>query len=179
VGTHSNITLANAATLVDGAVYDITFNGWDNLGNAAATVTSTSVTYDVTTAAVVGYSADNVIPSEQIVQADDGSGIINIEFKVKDDVAGSFTLTAFEYSVDDGSTWNAPANGDASGCLSGQWENYGSYTSSTSFAAGNAYSFTFNTKHSDVSGLDDVEQSDRPPVLVQVTDKEENSFERV
>ena len=47
-GAHANITLTNAPTLVDGAVYSIAYNVNDLAGNAAVTITNTSVTYDVT-----------------------------------------------------------------------------------------------------------------------------------
>jgi len=44
-GAHNNITLGNNPTLVDGSVYDITFNCSDAAGNAATTITSSGVTY--------------------------------------------------------------------------------------------------------------------------------------
>ena len=44
-GAHNNITLTNNPTLVSGAVYSIAFNCTDAAGNAATTVTNTSVTY--------------------------------------------------------------------------------------------------------------------------------------
>jgi hypothetical protein len=47
-GTKTNITLTNNPTLVDGTVYSIAFNGTDNAGNAASTVTNTNITYDIT-----------------------------------------------------------------------------------------------------------------------------------
>ena len=46
-GAHANITLANAPTLVDGAVYSISYDVTDLAGNAAVTITNTSITYDV------------------------------------------------------------------------------------------------------------------------------------
>ena len=45
-GAHTAITLANDPTLVDGAVYTVSFDGVDLAGNAASTVSNTSVTYD-------------------------------------------------------------------------------------------------------------------------------------
>ena len=47
-GAHTNITLASPPTLVDGAVYTISFNGSDPAGIAATTVSNTGITYDVT-----------------------------------------------------------------------------------------------------------------------------------
>ena len=45
-GAHSSITLTNDPTLVDGAVYTVSFDGVDLAGNVATTVSSTSVSYD-------------------------------------------------------------------------------------------------------------------------------------
>ena len=45
-GVHTAITLTNDPTLVDGAVYTVSFDGVDLAGNAASTVSSTSVSYD-------------------------------------------------------------------------------------------------------------------------------------
>src|SRR3989339_1160788 len=47
-GAHTNITLANNPTLVNGAVYSVTFEGTDNIGNSALPVVNTGVTYDIT-----------------------------------------------------------------------------------------------------------------------------------
>ena len=47
-GAHTNITLANNPTLVDGSIYSIAYNATDPSGNAATTVTNTNITYDVT-----------------------------------------------------------------------------------------------------------------------------------
>lgn len=46
VGAHNSITLTNNPTLVSGTIYDVAFNCTDAAGNAAATVTNTSVTYN-------------------------------------------------------------------------------------------------------------------------------------
>ena len=48
-GSHNNITLTNNPTLVDGAIYTLSFNATDAAGNAAPTVSNTGVTYDVET----------------------------------------------------------------------------------------------------------------------------------
>jgi len=50
-GAHTSITLTNNPTLVDGAVYTVSFNGIDASNNAATTVNSTLVTYDVSSPA--------------------------------------------------------------------------------------------------------------------------------
>lgn len=46
-GTHTDITLTNNPTLVDGTVYTVSFNGGDGF-NPATPVNSTNVTYDTT-----------------------------------------------------------------------------------------------------------------------------------
>jgi len=48
LGAHNNITIASNPTLVSETVYDISFNCTDAAGNAATTVTNTSITYDTT-----------------------------------------------------------------------------------------------------------------------------------
>ena len=47
-GAHADITLTNAPTLVDGAVYTVAYDVTDLAGNAAITETNMNVTYDVT-----------------------------------------------------------------------------------------------------------------------------------
>ncbi|MBF0432531.1 MAG: DUF2341 domain-containing protein, partial [Fibrobacteria bacterium] len=111
------------------------------------------------TAPIGGYSADNVIPTAQVTQSTDGNGIMTITFKVKDTESDNVTLNTFEYSVNSGGAWSAPTNADASEALSTDWES-NSYTSAASFGAATGFSFTFNTKHADVSGLNGVDQSD-------------------
>ncbi|MBL8029045.1 MAG: hypothetical protein JNL74_21665, partial [Fibrobacteres bacterium] len=47
-GAHTNILLANSPTLIDGAIYTVSFNGVNNVGTAAVEVNNTGITYDVT-----------------------------------------------------------------------------------------------------------------------------------
>lgn len=110
-------------------------------------------------APVAGYSADNVIPAVDVSQASDGTGIVTIPFRVKDGFSGlPVTLNSFEYSVDGGSTFNTPVNGDSSAALSTSWAN-NSYVTASDFTS-TIYTFTFNTKHADVTGFADTDQSD-------------------
>jgi len=44
--THSNITITNNPTLIDGAIYSLDFNCTDATGNVATTVSRTNITYD-------------------------------------------------------------------------------------------------------------------------------------
>ena len=48
IGDHLNITLNSSPSLVNGATYDIKFEGTDAAGNSATPVINTSITYDVT-----------------------------------------------------------------------------------------------------------------------------------
>ncbi|MFC1637538.1 Ig-like domain-containing protein [Candidatus Margulisiibacteriota bacterium] len=121
-----------------------------------------TVTYTVPNSAPIGgYTADNVIPAAQCVQATDGSGLITISFRVKDADLDPCTLKTFQYSTNGGAGWSAPTGGDASGSLSTGWANNGglNYTSAADFS-GPVYSFTFNTKHGDVSGINGTDQND-------------------
>jgi hypothetical protein len=105
----------------------------------------------INTAPIAGYTADNVIPSAQVVQSTDGSGMITVTFRAKDAESDLVTLEGFEYSDDGGSSWFSPTNGDASLALSSGWPDNGSskFSSATDWN-GTAHSFTFNTRHADV-----------------------------
>ena len=56
-------------------------------------------------------------------------------------------------------SFNPPDNGDESGCLSSGWQyNSGSdYTSGEFLSVAPVYSFTWDTRHADVSGLGGVQ----------------------
>ncbi len=152
---------------------------WDTTGVAAGTyyvygktndgtnpeVTDYSpgqITINEDASPVGGYTADNVIPAAQISQATDGTGILTITWKGRDPQSDTVTLKTFEYSVDGGSTWNAPTNADASASLSTNWDDNGgsNWSTAATFGAATAHSFTFNTQHADTSGLAGVDQSD-------------------
>ena len=120
---------------------------------------SITVTFGVP---VGGYSNDYVIPAGQVSQSTNGDGIITIPIKIKDTSSDPCTLHTFQYSVDGGMNWITPVGGDGSGALCSGWQdNYGShYSSAADFDSAEAHSFTFNTKHEDIIGLDGIEQSD-------------------
>ena len=148
--------------------------------DAAGNVTdagSITVTYG---APVGGYSDENVIPAAQINQSTIGDGIITIHFKIKDTTSDPCTLHTFEYSVNGGDTWNVPTDGDSSQCLSSGWQdNDGDhYSSAADFDGAEEHSFTFNTKHGDVTGLNGTEQSD-VRVRFTVSDGSYNSLSPV
>ncbi len=112
------------------------------------------------TAPLGGYTADNVIPTAQVTQSSSGDAVITINFRAQDAETEGVTLNTFEYSVDGGSTWNAPTNADVSTSLSTNWEDNGSsYTSATDWT-GTVHSFTFDTDHADVTGISGTDQSD-------------------
>tara|TARA_Y100001970_G_scaffold1194_1_gene1402 strand:+ start:2349 stop:6983 length:4635 start_codon:yes stop_codon:yes gene_type:complete len=47
-GAHTDITLTNSPTLIDGAIYTVSFGATDLAGNSATKVSTTGITYDVT-----------------------------------------------------------------------------------------------------------------------------------
>lgn len=106
-----------------------------------------------------GFSASDLIPANQVNQSTAGDGVVTIHFRLEDGLSGlSFTLKNFEYSTDGGGTFNTPTNGDLSEALSLGWTD-NNYISSTDFS-GTTYQFALNTKHADVSGFTDTDQSD-------------------
>ncbi len=109
-----------------------------------------------------GYIADNIIPAEQIIQSEDGDGIITIYFKIKDPAGSLCTLHTFQYSTDGGVSWDSPSDGDSSGALSSGWQDNGAvyYSSAASFDIAQEYAFFFSTRHGDIAGLDETEQDD-------------------
>jgi hypothetical protein len=134
----------------------------DAAGNTS-TPDSITITYNPTYGAPIGgYTTDHVIPEAQISQSTTGNGDITIHFKIKDPTSDPCTLHTFEYSTNGGTSWIAPTNGDNSGSLSTGWgnNNVSGYSSAPSFASAQDHSFTFATKHPDVSGLNGVDQSD-------------------
>jgi hypothetical protein len=127
-----------------------------------ATESDLSATASISnTAPVGGYTADNVIPSAQVVQSTDGNGIVTITFRVKDAQSDLATLQSFQYSDDGGSSWYSPTNGDSSAALSGGWPDNSSskFTSATNWT-GTAHTFTFNTRHTDVSTSHSLDSAD-------------------
>ena len=107
-----------------------------------------------------GYTADNVIPTAQVTQSGNGDAIITINFRAKDAETDGVTLNTFQYTVDGGSSWNAPTNGDATSSLSTNWSNNGSNYTSTTDWTGTVHSFTFNADHADITGISGEDQND-------------------
>ena len=114
-----------------------------------------------------GFTSDNLIPAAQIIQSTSQNGIVTINFRIKDGGINLCSLHNFKYSVNGGSTWNTPVNGDDSTSLGGSWPDNNSalYNSETDWT-GTIHSFTFNTKDNDVSGFLGNDQSD---VRIQFT----------
>ena len=118
------------------------------------------------TAPLGGYTANNTIPQAQVSQSTDGNGIMTVTFRVQDGESDSCTSNTFEYSVDGGSTWNAPTNNDSSQSIyissaGDNWStNAGSNYSSATDWSGTQHTFKFNTKHADVSGINNTNQTD-------------------
>ncbi len=148
----------------------IAISGGSNVGVAYTAFTSRGIMYTSfidNTASSVGYTADNVIPTAQVTQATDGTGIMTVTFKIKDLDGNADTLNTFEYSVNGGSSWSAPTNGDTSQAIyiSTAGDNWSTkaganYSTATTLGAATAHSFKFNTKHANLTGLNSVDQSD-------------------
>lgn len=116
-GTKSNITLTNDPTLVDGAIYNISFDGIDAAGNIATTVTNTNITYDVSGPSFTAVLAtpnsgtrkvnDNIIVNLTATGLESGllAGTImtingeNVKSTFTDNANGTYTLT---YDIDEG-----------------------------------------------------------------------------
>jgi len=148
--------------LSDNTTYYFAIKSRDEVPNISALSNVVSAaTPSANTAPLGGYSADNVIPTTQVAQSTTGDGIITVNFRAQDAETSNVTLNTFQYSVDGGSTWNAPTNGDASASLSADWTNNGSggYSSSTDWA-GTVHSFTFDTDHADATGMAGLDQAD-------------------
>ena len=159
--TSGEISWSYTATLQSGG------NGFDVTARDAAGNLSIADSIMVTYSALYGrpiggYSTDNVIPTAQINQSTSGNGIITIHFKIKDPTSDLCTLHSFRYSVNGGNTWNTPVHGDSSGSLSAGWQdNTGpKYSSAPAFPSAQDHSFTFNTRHQDVTGLNGIDQND-------------------
>lgn len=80
---------------------------------------------------------------------------IQINFKIKDGKSNlPITLSHFEYTTDDGTTWKAPTNGDISQSLSANWTS-NNYKTATTFS-GAQYNFTINPQHPDLADLNNL-----------------------
>ena len=143
----------------------------DAFGNAATTDALNNGALAINSAPVGGFSVDNVIPAIQISQATDGSGLITINWKARDDQSDNVTLNTFQYSDDGGITWYTPTNGDASAALSANWNDNGgaNWTTATTFAAATTHSFSFNTQHPDVTAVQSLDNNDQSDIQVRFT----------
>ena len=117
--------------------------------------------YTANTQPVGGFISDNIIPAEQIMVSSDGEGMVNVQFKVKDQEEHACQLHTFEYSIDGGFSWQQPISLDLSGALSGGWtDNSGVFYESAQDWSGAINSFWFDTLSFDVTGFAGVDQSD-------------------
>ena len=100
----------------------------------------------------IGFTENDIIPSNQINQATDGSGQITINFRLKDGYAGIIATTSlFAFSLDNGNTWQTPISGDNSSALSTDWT-ANNYLTNTDYSS-TTFSITFNTKDDEVVDL--------------------------
>ena len=138
-----------------------------SLAGSNMDLTNATVTLNLiaNNAPVGGFTADDVIPQSQISEATDGLGIMTINWKGRDDQSDNVTLNSFQYSDDGGTTWYTPNNGDVSAALSASWGDNGGagWTTNITLALASTHSFTFDTKHADITAvqsLDGIDQSD-------------------
>ncbi|MFA4858753.1 MAG: Ig-like domain-containing protein [Candidatus Margulisiibacteriota bacterium] len=125
-----------------------TISAWSSSGNAS------------NTPPIGGYSNNYYIPAAQVSQSTDGLGIITVNFRVKDAQRQTCSLESFAYSIDDGSRWYTPINGDQSESLGGSWpDNHGARLSAEADFSGTLYSFTFDTRHSDIAGFNNAHRT--------------------
>ncbi len=125
-GTKSVSAFSNPPTLINGAIYTVTFNGTDSAGNSATTVSFTSVTYN--TSAVDVFSS--VTPSS--------NSFVNsttISYSLSENLS-SGTIKLIRTGGDSAS--------DQTITLSGDNLSSGSRTSTGSFNNGTLYSISFN-----------------------------------
>ncbi|OGJ91352.1 MAG: hypothetical protein A2248_03965 [Candidatus Raymondbacteria bacterium RIFOXYA2_FULL_49_16] len=136
--------------------YDVAVTATDLSGNYGTDATINElviIPFIDTNPPIVGYTGPNSIPAAEVTQALNGSGIMTINFKVVDSETSMVSLRNFEYSDDSGATWHAPVNNDASLSFGAGWPNNNGadYRSANVFVSAQAYAFTFNTKHADVT----------------------------
>jgi hypothetical protein len=113
-----------------------------------------------------GYTEDNKIPTLLVSQSRDGTGLVTIRFRIKDGGRNGCTLKEFNYSMDGGSIWKSPAEGDSSFSLGSRWpDNEGNLFDSAPDWSGQEHYFTFDTRHLDVST--DFEGKDQNEVRVR------------
>ncbi|MDO8621942.1 MAG: S8 family serine peptidase, partial [bacterium] len=111
----------------------------------------------------VGRSAEDVVEAQERPL---GNHDQKINFSVKDGIAGlPITLQQFEYSIDNGGTWQAPTNGDASLAVSasngpGDWRDNGYVTVMTEFPEIATSTIILDVAHADLTGLTSVDQND-------------------
>ena len=108
-----------------------------DLGGSNMDLTNATVTLTRNGVPVGGWTADDVIPQAQISQATDGSGVMSINWKGRDDDIDNVTLKTFQYSDDGGTSWFTPNNGDTSGAFSANWDDNGGggWTTNTTLAS--------------------------------------------
>src|SRR3989339_115868 len=131
-GAHSNITLTNNPTLVDGVVYSITFNGTDFAGHAATPVVNTGITYDVTLPTI---SSTTPVPSSY-------TNNTKVSYTLSEDLAvGEVQWARSGGAVDAGTPHNQALTGAE--LLSGTHTNI-TLTNDPALTDGTRYTVTFS-----------------------------------
>lgn len=133
----------------------------DAAGNASSTDGVVNAPLVTNIRPVGGYTADDVIPSAQVGQSSNGDGLVTVNWKARDGEVENVTLHSFQYSIDGGTSWVTPTNGDSSTAFSTNWNNNGGsgFITATSLASATAHNFTFDTNNSDFSDFNSTVQS--------------------
>jgi hypothetical protein len=102
-----------------------------------------------------GFETDHRIPAGQLQYLANGNGQLAIGFKIKDPGSQPCRLHSFQYSIDAGTTWQTPLNGDATGALNTGWQdNQGQlYPSAPTFYSAGTHEIYLNTKHPDLEEM--------------------------
>ena len=165
-GTHSNITLTNAPTLVNGAIYSIVFNGTDLAGNDASTVSVTGITYDTTAPSIT--SGPSISSSNSDSTLATSSDTVTLTFTTNETIATpTISINGQTPSISNpsGNTWTAIYSPQAShndGLISynivyqdlaGHSVNTGNVTSTIAhFETDNLRYYMWKQNHSNFSG---------------------------
>lgn len=103
-GAHSNITLTNNPTLVNGTIYSVAFDATDTAGNAATTVTNTNITYNVTSPntwhTFAGAAASSDFGNSVAILNDGGFVVVGQAGANVPSLGGQSPLNAFSASSD-------------------------------------------------------------------------------
>jgi len=110
-GEHSDITLTDNPTLVDGAVYTVKFEATDWVGNVATEVLKTNITYDVTDPYIDSVSVASNNATTTLAKAGD---TVTYSITYSEAVTASVTTASTANNISTAVTQDASADNSAS-----------------------------------------------------------------